>query len=544
VLEEEIDMTIPSTRRGVLTGASLLVLTQGTSGQTTTPTGGSLQPPNDKTFAEVETTAGKVRGLNVAGINRFLGIPYGGPASGPNRFKAPTPAVPWSGVRDAFDYGPIAPQVVASPAIDFISLIGWDQQPGGMSEDALTLNVWTPGIEDGGKRPVLVSLHGGGFTWGSSGYLGYNGDPLARSGNVVVVTVNHRLGALGYLDLADIGAPAEYAQAGVAGMLDIVQALQWVRDNIEHFSGDPGTVMVFGQSGGGRKVSTLLAMPSGKGLFHRAAVQSGSQIRVMSREDGAKAADLLLRQLGLDRSRVSEIFTMPWDRILAAQAALDHGPAGAFYPVADGAALPQHPFDPTAPAISADIPMIVSNCLHDAALGLTNFDLTDDGLKAIVVKLVGEAKAQQVLDTYFQAYPSATAYQIQAALFTDRGYGRDAVTQAERKAALGRAPVWKYRFDWPSPSYGGKFGAVHGTDQDLVFHAPHGAIDGDRPAAHMLADKMTAAWVAFATTGNPNTPAMPSWPPYTVERRETMVINTRQRVVNDPGRDFRLLWNS
>ena len=390
---------------------------------------------------------------------------------------------------------------------------------------------------------MLVSLHGGGFSGGSSGHAGYNGDPLARIGNVVVVTVNHRLGALGYLDIADIGAPAEYAQAGVAGMLDIVQSLLWVRDNIERFGGDPGTVMLFGQSGGGRKVSTLLAMPSGKGLFHRVAVQSGSQIRVLSREDGAKAADLLLRQLGLDRSRVSELFTMPWGRILAAQAALDKGPTGTFYPVVDGAALPQHPFDPAAPAISADIPMIVSNCLQDAAVALTNFDLTDDGLKAIVVKLVGEAQAQQVLDTYFQAYPNATAYQIQAALFTDRGYGRNAVTQAERKAAAGGAPVWMYRFDWPSPSYGGKFGAVHGMDVGLVFHAPHGAIDGDRPAAHMLADKMTAAWVAFATTGNPNTPAMPSWPPYTVERRETMVINTRPRVVNDPGRAFRLLWN-
>jgi para-nitrobenzyl esterase len=497
----------------------------------------------DMTFAELETVSGRVRGFNVAGINRFLGIPYGGPTSGANRFKPPTPVAPWSSVRDAFDYGPIAPQVLFSPAIDYISLIDWDQQPGGMSEDVLTLNVWTPGIGDGGKRPVLVSLHGGGFTTGSSGHSTYNGDPLARFGNVVVVTVNHRLGALGYLDLVDIGAPAEYSQSGVAGMLDIVQALQWVRDNIERFGGDPGTVMVFGQSGGGRKVSTLLAMPTGKGLFHRAAVQSGSQLRSMSREEGAKAADLLLRQLGLVRSRLNELYTMPWDRILAAQAALAPGQVREFWPVVDGDALPQHPFDPAAPAISADVPMVISNCLHDAALALTNFDLTDDGLKAIVVKLVNEAKAQQVLDMYYQAYPNATPFQIQAAILTDRDHNRRAVTQAERKAALRGAPVWMYRFDWPSPGYGGKFGAVHATDTALVFHNTHLPIDGDRPAAHMIADKMAAAWVAFAKTGTPNTPAMASWSPYTLEQRATMVINTHQRVVNDPGRSFRLLWN-
>jgi para-nitrobenzyl esterase len=337
----------------------------------------------------------------------------------------------------------------------------------------------------------LVSLHGGGFTSGSSNT--YPGDALARFGNVVVVTVNHRLGALGYLNLADLGAPEEYAQAGMGGMLDIVQALQWVRDNIERFGGDPGTVMVFGQSGGGRKVSTLLAMPSGKGLFHRAAVQSGSQIRLMSREDGVKAADLLLRQLGLDQSRVSELFTMPWEHILAAQAALAggamrelwpiKGPYREFWPIVDGETLPQHPFDPAAPTISADIPMIISNCVHDAALSLTNFDLTDDGLKAIVVQLVGEAKAQQVLDTYYQAYPNATAYLIQAALLTDRDHYHRAVTQADRKAEAGGAPVWMYRFDWPSPGYGGKFGAVHATDVALVFHSTHLPIDGDRPAA-------------------------------------------------------------
>jgi para-nitrobenzyl esterase len=538
--EGNLRMVGSSNRRSVIAGASLFILARGALAQTS-PAPTLAQA--DKAVTEVETLAGRIRGFNVAGINRFLGVPYGGPASGSNRFKPPVPVAPWTGVRDAFDYGPIAPQVLYSPAIDYISLIEWDQQPGGTSEDVLTLNVWTPGIGDSGKRPVLVSLHGGGFTSGSSGHSTYNGDPLSRYGNVVVVTVNHRLGALGYLDLADIGAPAEYAQAGVAGMLDIVQALQWVRDNIERFGGDPGTVMVFGQSGGGRKVSTLLAMPSGKGLFHRAAVQSGSQIRSMSREDGAKAANLLLRQLGLDRSRLGELLTMPWDRILAAQAALAAGPVHEFWPVVDGAALPQHPFDPTAPLISADIPLIVSNCLHDAALALTNFDLTDDGLKAIVVKLVGEAKAQKVLDLYYQAYPNATPFQIQATLITDRDHNRRAVTQAERKAASGSGSVWMYRFDWPSPGYGGKFGAVHATDVALVFHNAHLPIDGDRPVAHMLADKMTAAWVAFAKTGNPNTPDMPSWPPYTVERRETMVINTSQRALSDPGHAFRLLWN-
>ena len=499
-------------------------------------------------FVTVDTAAGKLRGIDVGGIKLFRGVPYGAPTSGQNRFMPPQMPTPWTGIRDTFDWGQIAPQVIQSPDIDYVRMIDWNLQSGGMGEDLLTLNIWTRGLNDDAKRPVLVSFHGGGFTTGSSSESGYDGDPLARFADVVVVTVNHRLGALGFLDLGDIGAPPEFAHAGNAGMLDLVASLEWVRDNIASFGGDPGNVMIFGQSGGGRKVSTLMAMPAAKGLFHRAAIQSGAQVISMSREQGAKMANAMLTELGLGKSRIADLQNLPFEQILTAQTAvLARGPAHEFWPIVDGHDLPQNPFDPAAPEVSAAVPLIVSNCLNDAALALTNFNLTDAGLLTIVQKLVGPQQAQRVVDLYLQAYPWMTPYQVQAAMFTDRDVHRRSVTLAERKArqtTTGGAPVWMYRFDWPSPGFGGKFGAVHGIDVGLVFHNPQTPIDGDRPVAQHLADRLAATWVAFARTGNPAThDGFPEWPAYTIERRDTLVINKRSRVVSDPGGQFRTLWD-
>jgi para-nitrobenzyl esterase len=493
-------------------------------------------------FVTADTTSGKVQGMNLGGIRTFKGIAYGASTGGKNRFMPPRKPAPWAGVRDAFEFGQVSPQVLADTRGDYTQLIDWDFQPGGMGEDCLALNVWTPGLNDGGKRPVLVCFHGGGFAIGSGAALGYSGDPLARFGNVVVVTVNHRLASFGYLDLADLGAPPEFAQAGVTGLMDLVASLEWVRDNIENFGGDPKTVMIFGQSGGGAKTSALMGMPSAKGLFHRAGVQSGSLLKLMPREAATAAAEKLLKQLGIDKTRIADIQKVSWEQILDAQTAVSGGgPASPFIPVLDGTVVPQNPFDPTASAYSAEVPMIISTALDEAALSLTNFDLDEAGLKALVERMVHD-KAERVLGLYRKAYPNASPYLVQARIITDRGFRANAYKQAERKAALGKAPVYTYLFTWPCPGYNGKFGAVHGTDVQLVFHAYRGAIGGGGTDAKALADKMAAMWVAFAKTGDPNASAIPHWPAYDAKNRGTMIFDVNTRVENDPRRDFRLLW--
>jgi para-nitrobenzyl esterase len=263
--------------------------------------------PDRQLFWEVETTSGKVQGIANTGIKEFKGVPYGGPTSGKSRFMPPKKPASWTGVRECFNYGQVCPQTLSDLRSDYGMMIQWDMQPGGWGEDCLTLNVWTPGVNDGGKRAVMVSFHGGGFVTGSGNAPGYDGAQLARFGDVVVVTVNHRLAAYGYLHLADLGAPSEFAEAGVAGVMDLVASLEWVRDNIERFGGDPNRVMIFGQSGGGAKTSTVLAMPSAKGLFHSAGVQSGSTLRLTTREQGTKLAEVLLSRLGISKGNIADL---------------------------------------------------------------------------------------------------------------------------------------------------------------------------------------------------------------------------------------------
>jgi len=505
----------------------------------TTP---STQTGGRSAAAIVDTTSGKVRGTVVDGIRVFKGLPYGGTTAGKNRFIPPTKPASWTGIREATSFGHIAPQTTASGRIDYVKLIHWLDQPGGQSEDCLVLNVWTPGIKDNAKRPVLVSLHGGGFATGSGGAPGFNGHPLAKYGDVVVVTINHRLGCLGYLHLGDLGAPVEFAQSGVTGMLDCVAALEWVRDNIESFGGNPANVMVFGQSGGGAKTATLLSMPAARGLFHRAAIQSGPTLRLTTRENATRSAERFLAQIGLTKNRIRELQDVPFSMMVAAQDVLGaQTPPAGFAPVVDGSVIPRHPFDPTAPEVSADVPIIVSTTLDDAALGLTNFDLDDAGLRTFV-KTVAADRADQVLSAYRKAYPKASPFLIQARILTDRGWRRAASTLVERKAALHRAPAYYYLFAWPSPGCGGKFGAVHGIDVGLTFHNYGDEFTGNSPEVRAIADKLASAWVAFAKTGNPNHPGLPEWPAYAPETRPTLIFDKETRVENDPLHDLRLLW--
>lgn len=510
----------------------------------------STQPParpavglrgsgDSQLFPVAETTSGKVQGIAGSGIKEFKGIPYGASTAGKNRYMPPRKPASWTGMRECFGHGQISPQTPAALASDYAMMIQWDMQPGGMGEDCLSLNVWTPGINDGQKRAVMVSFHGGGWATGSGNAPGFDGAQLARLGDVVVVTVNHRLASFGYLHLADLGAPPEFAQAGVVGVMDMGASLEWVRDNIEHFGGDPGRVMIFGQSGGGAKTSTLLAMPAAKGLFRCAAVQSGSALRLATRETATKAAEALLAKLGISKGNIADIQKVSWQQILEAQT----GAGAGFSPVMDGTVLPHHPFDPVAPPESADVPVIISTTLEDAALGLTNFDLTETGLEAQLSQRYS-AKASEIHAMYRKAYPNKSPFLVQAQIATDAGGRRSAVTQAERKAALGKAPAYMYLWTYESPGFGGKFGAVHGTDVSASFNGYANSIGGGgSPQQRILWDRFASTWIAFAKTCDPNNSKIPNWPAYEPGKRATMIFDNDLRVENDPRSEIRKFWD-
>jgi para-nitrobenzyl esterase len=502
------------------------------------PTGA---PRNSELFSTAETQYGKVQGMANAGIKEFKGVPYGASTGGKNRYMLPQKPAAWTGIRECYAYGQISPQTIASPASDYSQLIQWDLHYGtGMGEDVLTLNVWTPGIKDGGKRAVLVSFHGGGFATGSGNGPQYDGLQLARLADVVVVTVNHRLSSFGYLHLADLGAPPEFANAGIAGMMDLVASLEWVRDNIENFGGDPAKVMIFGQSGGGAKTSTMLAMPSGKGLFHSAGIQSGSTLRSATREQATKSAELLLGKLGIAKGNIAEIQKVPWQRILEAQTSL--GAGASFSPVVDGKLLPHHPFDPGAPPESADVPVIISTTLEDGALRLTNFDLTEDGLRTMLNQRYG-AKAEPMLAMYRNRYPHKSPYLIQAEIDTDAGFRRSAILQAERKSQQGKAPAYMYLWSFPSAGFGGKFGAIHGTDVSATFNSYRDGIGGTGSGEQRdLWSRFASSWVAMAKSANPNNSKIPSWPAYDTNTRATMIFDSEVRVENDPRSEIRKFW--
>ena len=395
---------------------------------------------------------GQVRGARNGSVIVFKGIPYAGSPAGKGRFKAPPELKPWTGVRDALLYGPEAIQP-PDP--------GWPKEwkPAIASEDCLVLNVWTRGVGDGRKRPVMFYSHGGGFATGSGGAevwpqnLPHDGAALAEHYDVVVVTHNHRLGLLGYLYLGDL-LGREYAASGAAGMLDIVAALAWVRDNIEAFGGDPNCVMIWGESGGGAKTSTLTAMPAAQGMYHRASVESGPTLRLTPREQATETTRQVLSKLGLNERQARELLTIPADRFRQLQERMSGPDPMRFGPVVDGHFLPNHPYDPVAPAMSAKIPLIVGTnkdetIMFDQRGSLEVFSMDDAALRKRLEPVLKD-KTDRVLEVYRRNRPGASPADLYIAITTAQWMWNNAIEMAERKAALDAAPVYMYLFAYES----------------------------------------------------------------------------------------------
>lgn len=478
------------------------------------------------------TRHGRVRGVETDGIKIFKGVPY----AQAQRFLAPVAPPPWAGVRDALSFGPMAPQS-RGPLGSLFASWTFDKE---MSEDCQSLNVWTPALADNRKRPVMVWMHGGGFTSLSGSRNVFDGTRLARKGDVVVVTLNHRLNVFGYLQLAEL-AP-QFPDAGNVGNMDIVAALRWVKDNIAAFGGDADNVTIFGQSGGGGKVTTLMGMPSARGLFHKAIVQSGSHyLRALSPAEGLKLTEALLTALDIKPADAASLATLPMERIVEGYRKAAGAPARAVYrPVADGRSLPSGPFAPDAPAISADIPMIVGTTATEMTLFTPEaeaFNLDETGLRKRVATLVSESEIDKVLATYRSARPNATPSDLYFAIVTDTSFSRFAWQQVERKARQGGARVWAYELVWKTPVDGGKWGSPHSLDLAMVFDnvALSASMVGTGPEAQKVADQMSAAWLAFARTGDPNNAATVAWSAYDLTDRSTMVFDVQSRV----ARDFR-----
>ena len=500
----------------------------------------------------IEIKDGRLLGISSGPVETFLGIPYAMPPIPPQRFMAPRPAAPWAGVREArscsaqahqLPFPFLDPALAEVPAHDATrefhrgAVIG----PIFDGEDCLALNVWTPSTA--GKRPVMVWLHGGGFAAGSGSWGWWTGEDLAANQNVVVVTLNHRLNIFGFLCLAELGGPA-HDMATNAGMRDIVMALEWVRDNIGAFGGDPGNVTIFGQSGGGMKVSTLMAMPAARGLFHKAIAQSGPFVRAVPMARASDVAARMLDRLGIGPRQLGALQRVTPPELLDAFASAREGAPGVprqFAPVVDGDSLSRDPFEPGAPPTASGVPLLIGATGEEitSLQGFADPSIFEIGQAQLTGRVASACdtsptEAEALIGAYRVGRPRATAAQLYAAIVSDRRFGFASIQQAERQAT--QAPVFAYRLLWQSPVRGRRMGAPHNLDLPMIFgrdRAP--GVTGDGTAHHALAAAMQAAWANFARSGNPSHAGLPNWPQYDAQARRTMIFDTDCRVASDPA---------
>ncbi|KRA52683.1 carboxylesterase [Pseudoxanthomonas sp. Root65] len=483
------------------------------------------------------TRSGRIAGRVDRGIHVFRGLPYGADTA-TRRFQRAVRETPWTGVRDATRFGASAPQRGDA-----------DGQP--VSEDCLFLNVCTPALRDGGRRPILFYIHGGGYNNGSGSHPLYDGANLCRRGDVVVVTVNHRLNAFGYLHLGESG-DERVMDAGNIGQLDLIDALHWVREHAHEFGGDAGNVTVFGQSGGGAKIATLMAMPAADGLFHKAMTMSGQQVTAAGPRAAAQRSALFLGELGLRPGDIDALLAMPMARLLDATRLRDPSRAEDtslyFGPVLDARNLHRHPFYPDAPAQSARIPMIIGNTRDETRAFLgndeANFSLTWEQVpQKLREQQYVDLSPEVVIAEYRRLYPDYTPSEVFFAATTAGRSWRGAVIEAEERAKQG-APAWVYQVDWRSPAENGRLRAFHTLDIPLVFDniGAEGSKTGADARARTMAARMSAALIALARHGDPNHAGLPAWAPYTLPQRQTMVFDDESRMQDDPRGGERRLY--
>ncbi|MGW8314329.1 MAG: carboxylesterase/lipase family protein, partial [Bacteroidales bacterium] len=507
-------------------------------------------------IAIAETQYGKVQGFILRGIYQFRGIPYGADTGGKNRFMPPQPPEPWDDIYPAVWWGNSAPQIMENRYANAWSSFRDHWNYDDVSEDCLKLNVWTPALADGQKRPVMVWFHGGGFTNGNGiEQDGYKGENLSRKGNIVFVSINHRLGPIGFSDLSGVGGPA-YASSGNAGTLDMVAALEWVHENIENFGGDPDNVTIMGQSGGGAKVCTLLAMPATNGLIHKAVPLSGNITGAIDQHYSQLVGAYILREAGLKPSEIGHLQEIPWEEYIhlanraARKCAEEQGNSGrmrgSFGPVADRINIPEGIFfsDPEGP--SAHVPMLISSTFNEWSSAWVNPGLASITREEAIEMLeagegirvqLGDA-AGEVYRAYADAFPQATPYEITTLISSNR----KGVIRTANAKSVQPAPVYVAWFGWDPPMFNGRMGAFHCLDicfwydnTDEMWSHTGG---GKRPKA--LAEKMSGTLLQFMKTGNPNDGGLPQWPVYTIEKGETMVLDDVSEVQNDPDREARM----
>jgi para-nitrobenzyl esterase len=505
----------------------------------------------DDTDLVTVTFSGRVRGRHENGVAVFRGIRYGAAPTGTGRFKPSRRPEPWAETADASSFGAAAMQMSMGLADSgapsalkeaLAPILPAPEDKTSESEDCLFLNVWTP-APDGKKRPVMIWLHGGGFAAGSAGWPVYDGAALARNGDVVVVSINHRLNVFGYLYLGDLAGP-EYLQSGNAGMLDIMLAIWWVRDNIANFGGDAGNVTVFGESGGGLKVSTLLAMRSARGLIHKAIIQSGPGVRCLSREAATENARAVLAELNLTLpADLEKLRALPARKLVdaaaAAQAkAVANGRQLWLAPVMDGVTMSGHPFEPVANPAAAKVPLLIGHTRDEGTFFIASdpkrgaFTMEDVETRA---QGMARGKAKPLIEALKRTRPDASPTQLVADLWTSTWAFSGSVTIAERKCAQ-EPKVYAYLLEWETPAANGALGATHALDLPLMFNNVEcaRAFTGPGDAPQRLADKMQAAWIAFAKRGDPNCPQLPTWPAYAPARRATMIFDDECRIEDDP----------